>query len=153
MSLHKAAWDMLHAVEAADADGELADNIGGELIDALRAELDKPPEAQAVAGEPDRNDPLERAALEAVALWIDSEAEEDGFEAAMHTLADRLSDRARLRMQALTRLDSKEQTDAVAIALFPTDAPGHSGQWVDNEGTFYALVTKGNQTYYLRTLG
>ena len=41
MSLHNAAWDMLHAVEAADAAGELADNIGGELIDALREELDK----------------------------------------------------------------------------------------------------------------
>ena len=51
MSLHDAAWDMLHAVEAADAAGELADNIGGELIDALRAELDTPPEAHAEAGE------------------------------------------------------------------------------------------------------
>lgn len=37
--LQNAAWGMLHAVEAADADGELADNIGGELIDALRAAL------------------------------------------------------------------------------------------------------------------
>ena len=38
-SLVSAAWDMLHAVEAADAAGELAENIGGELIDALRAAL------------------------------------------------------------------------------------------------------------------
>ena len=41
-SLVSAAWDMLHAVEAADAAGELAENIGGELIDALRAELIQP---------------------------------------------------------------------------------------------------------------
>lgn len=40
--LESAAWDMLHAVEAADAAGELADNIGGEVIDALRAELTPP---------------------------------------------------------------------------------------------------------------
>ena len=39
-SLESAAWDMLHAVEAADAAGELAENIGGELIDALRAALE-----------------------------------------------------------------------------------------------------------------
>ena len=37
--LESAAWDMLHAVEIADAAGELAENIGGELIDALRASL------------------------------------------------------------------------------------------------------------------
>lgn len=46
-ALLSAAWDMLHAVEAADAAGELAGNIGGELIDALRAALSSTPSPDA----------------------------------------------------------------------------------------------------------